>query len=61
MFIFEDIAMLLAAAVIAGLLFWRLRQPLILAMFLPASSLVRSRLVPGSTMSTPSRSWPKPG
>lgn len=45
MFIFRDIAMVLAAALIAGLLFWRLRQPLILGYVL--AGLMLSPLTPG--------------
>lgn len=45
MLIFRDIAMVLAAAAIAGLLFWRLRQPLILGYVL--AGLVLSPLTPG--------------
>ena len=45
MFIFRDIAMVLDAALVAGLLFWRLRQPLILGYVL--AGLVLSPLSPG--------------
>jgi CPA2 family monovalent cation:H+ antiporter-2 len=45
MYIFRDIAMVLSAAVIAGLLFWRLRQPLILGYVL--AGLILSPLTPG--------------
>jgi CPA2 family monovalent cation:H+ antiporter-2 len=45
MFMFRDIAMVLAAALLGGLLFWRLRQPLILGYVL--AGLVLSPLTPG--------------
>jgi monovalent cation:H+ antiporter-2, CPA2 family len=45
MFVFRDIAMILSAALIAGLLFWRLRQPLILGYVL--AGLILSPLTPG--------------
>src|ERR1700689_2053933 len=45
MFIFRDIAMVFAGALIAGLLFWRLRQPLILGYVF--AGLVLSPLTPG--------------
>lgn len=45
MFIFRDIAMVLGAAVIGGLVFWRLRQPLILGYVL--AGLILSPLTPG--------------
>ncbi len=45
MFIFRDIAMVLTAALLAGLLFWRLRQPLILGYVL--AGLLLSPLTPG--------------
>jgi monovalent cation:H+ antiporter-2, CPA2 family len=45
MFIFRDIAMVFAAAVAGGLLFWRLRQPLILGYVL--AGLIVSPLTPG--------------
>src|SRR5580698_10197658 len=45
MFIFRDIAMVFAVAFIAGLLFWRLRQPLILGYVL--AGLLLSPLTPG--------------
>jgi CPA2 family monovalent cation:H+ antiporter-2 len=45
MLIFRDIAMVLAAASITGLLFWRLRQPLILGYVL--AGLILSPLTPG--------------
>ena len=45
MFIFRDIAMVFAGAFIAGLLFWRLRQPLILGYVF--AGLVLSPLTPG--------------
>lgn len=45
MFIFRDIAMILSAALVAGLLFWRLRQPLILGYVL--AGLILSPLTPG--------------
>jgi monovalent cation:H+ antiporter-2, CPA2 family len=45
MFIFRDIAMVLAGALILGLLFWRLRQPLILGYVL--AGLILSPLTPG--------------
>jgi monovalent cation:H+ antiporter-2, CPA2 family len=45
MFIFRDIAMVIAGAFIAGVLFWRLRQPLILGYVL--AGLLLSPLTPG--------------
>jgi CPA2 family monovalent cation:H+ antiporter-2 len=45
MFILRDIAMVLTAALLAGLLFWRLRQPLILGYVL--AGLLLSPLTPG--------------
>jgi monovalent cation:H+ antiporter-2, CPA2 family len=45
MFIFRDIAMVIAGAFIAGLVFWRLRQPLILGYVL--AGLILSPLTPG--------------
>jgi len=45
MFILRDIAMVLAAALLAGLLFWRLRQPLILGYVF--AGLLLSPLTPG--------------
>jgi monovalent cation:H+ antiporter-2, CPA2 family len=45
MFIFRDIAMVLTAALLAGLLFWRLRQPLILGYVF--AGLLLSPLTPG--------------
>ena len=45
MFIFRDIAMVLGAAVIGGLVFWRLRQPLIVGYVL--AGLILSPLTPG--------------
>lgn len=45
MLIFRDIAMVLTAALLAGLLFWRLRQPLILGYVL--AGLVLSPFTPG--------------
>ena len=45
MLIFRDIAMVLTSALLAGLLFWRLRQPLILGYVL--AGLVLSPLTPG--------------
>ncbi len=45
MFILRDIAMVLCAALVAGLLFWRLRQPLILGYVF--AGLVLSPLTPG--------------
>jgi CPA2 family monovalent cation:H+ antiporter-2 len=45
MFIFRDIAMVIAGAFIAGTLFWRLRQPLILGYVL--AGLLLSPLTPG--------------
>jgi CPA2 family monovalent cation:H+ antiporter-2 len=44
-FIFRDIAMVLAGALIAGLLFWRLRQPLIIGYVF--AGLLLSPLTPG--------------
>ncbi len=44
-FIFRDVAMVFAGALIAGLLFWRLRQPLILGYVL--AGLIFSPLTPG--------------
>ena len=44
-FIFRDVAMVLAAALVAGLIFWRLRQPLILGYVL--AGLLLSPLTPG--------------
>ena len=44
-FIFRDVAMVLAGALAAGLLFWRLRQPLILGYVL--AGLLLSPLTPG--------------
>ena len=45
MFIFRDIAMVFAVALIFGLLFWRLNQPLILGYVF--AGLVLSPLTPG--------------
>ena len=45
MSIFHDIALVLAAGVAAGLLFWRIRQPLILGYVL--AGLILSPLTPG--------------
>ena len=45
MFIFRDIAMVFASALVFGLLFWRLRQPLILGYVL--AGLFLSPLTPG--------------
>ena len=45
MLIFHDIAMVLMAAVVGGLLFWRLRQPPILGYVL--AGLIVSPLTPG--------------
>jgi monovalent cation:H+ antiporter-2, CPA2 family len=45
MFIFRDIAMVFAGAFIVGLLFWRLRQPLVLGYVL--AGLILSPLTPG--------------
>ncbi|MGA3238023.1 MAG: cation:proton antiporter [Bryobacteraceae bacterium] len=45
MFIFRDITMVFAGAFIAGLLFWRLRQPVILGYVL--AGLILSPLTPG--------------
>ena len=45
MFILRDIAMVLTAALLAGLLFWRLRQPLILGFVF--AGLLMSPLTPG--------------
>jgi CPA2 family monovalent cation:H+ antiporter-2 len=45
MLIFRDIAMVLTAALLAGLLFWRLRQPMILGYVL--AGLLLSPLTPG--------------
>jgi monovalent cation:H+ antiporter-2, CPA2 family len=45
MFILRDVAMVLMAALLAGLLFWRLRQPLILGYVV--AGLVLSPLTPG--------------
>lgn len=45
MFIFRDIAMVLVAAITGGLIFWRLRQPLILGYVI--AGLVLSPLTPG--------------
>ncbi|HMD20883.1 MAG TPA: cation:proton antiporter [Alloacidobacterium sp.] len=44
-FIFRDIAMVFASALVAGLLFWRIRQPLILGYVL--AGLLLSPLTPG--------------
>ena len=44
-FIFGDLAMVFAASLVAGLVFWRLRQPLILGYVL--AGLVLSPLTPG--------------
>src|SRR5277367_4950960 len=44
-FIFRDIAMVFASALAAGLLFWRIRQPLILGYVL--AGLLLSPLTPG--------------
>ncbi|MGC1296228.1 MAG: cation:proton antiporter [Alloacidobacterium sp.] len=48
MFIFRDIAMVFAAAFVAGFLFWRLRQPLILGYVL--AGLLLSPLTPGPSV-----------
>ena len=45
MFIFRDIAMVFAGALIGGFVFWRLRQPLILGYVL--AGLIISPLTPG--------------
>jgi monovalent cation:H+ antiporter-2, CPA2 family len=45
MFIFRDIAMVFAGAFIVGLLFWRLRQPLVLGYVV--AGLILSPLTPG--------------
>jgi CPA2 family monovalent cation:H+ antiporter-2 len=45
MFIFRDIAMVFASALVFGLLFWRLRQPLILGYVV--AGLFLSPLTPG--------------
>ena len=44
-YIFRDVAMVFAGALIAGLVFWRLRQPLILGYVL--AGLLLSPLTPG--------------
>jgi monovalent cation:H+ antiporter-2, CPA2 family len=44
-YIFRDVAMVFAAALVAGLVFWRLRQPLILGYVL--AGLLLSPLTPG--------------
>ena len=57
-FIFRDIAMVFAGAFIVGLLFWRLRQPLILGyVFAGLGASAHSRRVPASMTFTRSSSW----